>query len=219
MIEAFSSPKAPVHVDKEEIRERVWRALERSSAALPPFPIRGRIPNFKGAYEAAMKIRTLREYEEADVVLCNPDSPQRPVRELVLSDGKILIVATPRLSRGFVMLRNVDPGRASTIKGMMELGTPVTPGSVEVDLFVAGSVAVSQSGHRLGKGTGYSDREFSIWRDAGSIDDKVLRITTVHDLQVVEEVPSDSWDIPVDVILTPTRIIWTEEARRRLGRR
>jgi 5-formyltetrahydrofolate cyclo-ligase len=194
---------------------RAWRELLKRGVALPPFPIYGRIPNFKGAEEAALRLRAIEEYSRAEVVLCNPDSPQKPVREIVLRDGKVLVVATPRLSKGFVAVEGPkDPTYASTIKGFMELGRPVRPGDYEIDVFVAGSVAVDLEGYRLGKGTGYSDIEFKLWSSAGSITDETLRVTTVHDLQVVERVPRDSWDVPVDLILTPTRSVWTAQARR-----
>ena len=200
---------------KDEIRMKVWRALMEKNAALPPFPIYGRIPNFKGADEAARRLRSIKEYIEAEVVLCNPDSPQRPVREMALRDGKMLIVATPRISKGFVMIHKPrDPVHASTIRGFMEMGKPVKPGDYDVDVFVAGSVAVSLEGYRLGKGTGYSDIEYKLWSEAGSITDKTLRVTTVHDLQVVDYIPRDEWDVPVDLILTPTRTLWTVQAKR-----
>ncbi|MEM0320222.1 MAG: 5-formyltetrahydrofolate cyclo-ligase, partial [Candidatus Nezhaarchaeales archaeon] len=62
--------------------------------------------------------------------------------------------------------------------------------------------------------TGYSDVEFKLWLNAGSITDKTLRVTTVHDLQVVDSVPREEWDVPVDLILTPTRTLWTAQATR-----
>lgn len=202
-------------MSKKEVRVRIWRKLADEGVALPPYPIYGRIPNFKGADEAAFKLRLIKEYLKAEVVFCNPDSPQRPVREMVLRDGKMLIVASPRLSKGFVMLQNPrDASYASTIKGFMELGRPVKPGDYNVDVFVAGSVAVDLDGYRLGKGTGYSDIEYRLWFEASSITDKTLRVTTVHDLQVVDRVPRSEWDVPVDLILTPTRILWTTQANR-----
>ncbi|MDH5816530.1 MAG: 5-formyltetrahydrofolate cyclo-ligase [Candidatus Nezhaarchaeota archaeon] len=200
---------------KDEIRMMIWKRLMDEGVALPPYPVYGRIPNFKGASEAALKLKQIREYMKAEVVLCNPDSPQRPVREMVIRDGKILIVATPRLSRGFLMLHKLrDAAYASTIRGLIELGKPVKPGDYNVDVFVAGSVAVDLEGYRLGKGTGYSDVEFKLWLNAGSITDKTLRVTTVHDLQVVDSVPREEWDVPVDLILTPTRTLWTAQATR-----
>lgn len=177
--------------------------------ALPPFPIYGRIPNFKGADKAAHKLSNLDFYKKSKVILCNPDSPQRPVREIVLRDGKILIVATPKLSKGFICIeKSENPHYESTIKGMMEKGKLVKPGDYEIDIFIAGSVAVSTKGYRIGKGTGFSDIEYKLWEKC--MKENVIRITTVHDLQVIDYVPSDYWDIPMDLILTPTRIIWTE---------
>lgn len=194
---------------KEEIRLRIWKEMMDKGAALPPFPIYGRIPNFKGADKAARKLIDLEFYKRSKVLLCNPDSPQRPVRELALKDGKILIVATPRLSKGFVVIeKSENPHYESTIKGMMEKGKFVKPGDYEIDVFVAGSVAVSPKGCRIGKGTGFSDVEYKLWEKY--MKENVVRITTVHDLQVVDFVPSNQWDVPMDLILTPTRIIWTD---------
>ena len=191
--------------------------MERN-AALPPFPVFGRIPNFRGASEAAQRLRRLERYEDAEIVLCNPDSPQRPVREAVLRDGKVLIVATPRLSRGFMVVeKSEDPFYDSTIRGIMERGKPIMPGGCRIDLFIAGSVAVSQEGYRLGKGMAYSDTEYGLWKKAGSIDERTIAITTVHDLQVLDYVPRDEWDIPVDLIITPTRAIWTVLGSKRLN--
>ncbi|MCX8170010.1 MAG: 5-formyltetrahydrofolate cyclo-ligase [Candidatus Methanomethyliaceae archaeon] len=196
---------------KEEIRLKVWKEMMDKGIALPPFPIYGRIPNFKGAFEAAIKLRDFKFYRGAKVILCNPDSPQRPLREIALRDGKILIIATPRLSKGFIAIeKSNDPSYESTIKGMLEKGKPVVPGDYEIDIFVAGSVAVSLKGYRIGKGTGFSDIEYKLWEKSMKKD--VVRVTTVHDIQVLNDLPSDYWDVPMDLILTPTRIIWTDFA-------
>ena len=203
---------------KDEIRAKVWRLLMEKNAALPPFPIFGRIPNFRGANEAAERLKTLTNYRRAEAILCNPDSPQRPVREIALRDGKILIVATPRMSKGFIVVESSENHfYCSTIRGLMERGKPVSPGDYKIDLFIAGSVAVSQEGYRLGKGTAYSDMEYKLWRDAGSIDEKTIAVTTVHDFQVLDYVPKDDWDVPVDLIITPTKIMWTVLGSKRLN--
>ena len=199
-------------LDKEEIRRRVWRLLEERGVARFPRPVFHRIPNFVGAEEAAERLGGVSEYRAAGAVFCNPDSPQRPVREMVLRDGKILVMATPRLRKGFLVLEpNAIPprsiARASTIRGAFRHGRFAEPSEVEVEMFVAGSVAVSLDGWRLGKGTGYSDKEYAILEESGCLASDTLVVTTVHDLQIVEEVPHDEWDVRVDVIVTPTRVI------------
>jgi len=52
----------------------------------------GRIPNFAGAEAAAERLREHPAWQAARTVKSNPDSPQRPVRQRALEDGKDLIV-------------------------------------------------------------------------------------------------------------------------------
>lgn len=197
---------------REDIRMKVWRRMEETGVATFPRPVFHRIPNFVGAEEAAQNLRKLPEYKLAKAIFCNPDSPQRSVREEALRDGKNVVMATPRLRKGFLLL---DPktisennvSRASTIRGAFKHGRFVEPTEVRIDLFVAGSVAVSADGGRLGKGSGYSDQEYTILRNSGGLAPKTPVVTTVHDIQIVERIPREVWDVHVDVIVTPTRVI------------
>jgi len=186
--------------------------MEENNIATFPKPVRGRIPNFVGAEKAAQNLRDLPEYKSARTVFCNPDSPQRPVREIALRDSKTLVMATPRMKQGFLLiepssLTSRQISEASTIRGAFRFGRFVEPTEIKIDLFVAGSVAVSSNGVRLGKGTGYSDQEYALLKTAGALSSKTLVVTTVHDVQVVEDIPSQKWDAQVDVIVTPTRIV------------
>jgi len=191
---------------------KIWRLMEEKEIATFPRPVFHRIPNFVGAEKAAQNLRELPEYKAAKVVFCNPDSPQRPVREVALRDGKVVVMATPKLRRGFLLL---DPStiprdrlfEASTIHGAFKHGRFVEPSKVKVDFFVAGSVAVSPDGGRVGKGTGYSDQEYVVLKDSGGLVPEAPVVTTVHDVQVVERIPRDVWDIPVNIIVTPTKVI------------
>jgi len=186
--------------------------MEEKGVATFPKPILYRIPNFVGTEKAAQNLRNLPEYKRAKVVFCNPDAPQRPVREIVLRDGKTLVMATPKLKQGFLLLdpKNIPSNQiseASTIRGAFTHGHPIEPNKVKVDLFIAGSVAVAPNGGRLGKGTGYSDQEYNILKNAGSLESQTPVVTTVHDIQIVEQIPREEWDIPVDIIITPTQTI------------
>lgn len=211
--EAFWA-KEDVGLSKEEIRMRVWRLMEERKIAAFPKPVFYRIPNFVGADKAARNLRKLPEYRTAKVVFCNPDSPQRSVRKMALEDHKIVLMATPRLGKGLLLLdpEIISPDcilEASTIHGAFKHGRSVEPNEVKVDLFVAGSVAVSLDGRRVGKGRGYSDQEYHLLKNSGSLTSKTPVATTVHDVQIVEKIPKARWDVPVDIILTPTKIIRT----------
>ncbi len=207
---------------KREIRALIWDRLQQAGVARPPLPPHGRIPNFQGAERAAERLAATPEWRRARVVKINPDSPQRPVRYRALSEGKTVVMPTPRLRSGFLLLdhHRIPPGRlreASTIRGAFKYATPLP--RVEdlarigrIDLIVEGSVAVNRWGERLGKGEGYAELEYAILLELGLIEREVPIATTVHDLQVLEErLPQDPYDVPVDYIYTPTRSIKTTD--------
>jgi len=209
---------------KRLLRKRIWDLMVKKGIATFPLPPHGRIPNFIGAEEAAKRLQGMSIFKQADVIKVNPDSPQKYVRYLVLVEGKRLVMPTPRISKGFLLL---DPKRipsnrfneASTIRGAFKYGTYVHPKNLPgIDLMVTGSVVVDLWGNRLGKGEGYSELEFGILRTYGKVVDETPIVTTVHDIQIVNiKIPRDPWDFTVDYIITPTRVIKTLERYRPEG--
>jgi 5-formyltetrahydrofolate cyclo-ligase len=139
------------------------------------------------------------------------------VRFRALKQGKLLLMPTPRLREGFLLL---DPTRiaanqlfaASSIRGAMTLATPVALDDLPaIDLLVFGSVAVTPTGDRVGKGEGYAELEFAVLRTLGRVPADVVIATTVHDAQVVEAIPREPFDVTLDLICTPTRTIRVEK--------
>jgi 5-formyltetrahydrofolate cyclo-ligase len=178
----------------------------------------GRIPNFKGADKAACLLSTLPEWQKAKSIKANHDSPQRPIRHLALSSGKTLYMAVPRLREKKCFIK-LDPSKISSqkfsdpssIKGAFRYGIPIHPKEIpQIDLIVAGSVAVNRAGSRIGKGGGYSDLEYAIGREFGFVKENVTILTTVHPLQIVDEVlPETDHDFRIDFIVAPDEIIPT----------
>lgn len=182
-----------------------------------PFPLKGRIPNFKGSNDAARRLQSLEIWENAETVKANPDAPQLKARELVLVDGKRLFMAVPRLRdeapfREIIPPGTVKPRKTVSIGGSKKYGTPRSIDDLPtIDLIITGSVAVHRDGRRLGKGGGYSDIEFALAQEAEKISDDTVIVTTVHPLQVTEEdIPFEEHDIPLDYIITPEEVIKTE---------
>ncbi|WP_246998832.1 5-formyltetrahydrofolate cyclo-ligase [Halosolutus gelatinilyticus] len=202
---------------KQDRRERVWDELEERGAARFPYPPHGRIPNFAGADDAADRLVETDAWRRADAIKSNPDAPQLPVRRAALCQGKTVYMAVPRLRDEKCFLR-LDPAeiedtdRAATIGGSSDLGTRVGPDEMEpIGLIVSGSVAANDRGERIGKGEGYSDLEFAILREFGLVDDETTTVTTVHEIQVVDEAfPTAHHDVPMDLIVTPDRTIRTD---------
>jgi 5-formyltetrahydrofolate cyclo-ligase len=199
--------------EKQAVRERVWASLEQAGVARFPRPIRGRIPNFLGAETAARSLVARREFQTAGVVKVNPDAPQRLVRAEVLRQGKILLAPTPRLREGFLVLDpatipSKEHGRAAAIGGLFRYGRPTPLHLAPMpDLLVVGSVAASLTGARVGKGEGYGEIEYALLRQLGRIAPETPIATTVHDLQVVESIPLEPFDVALDLIVTPSRSI------------
>ncbi len=206
-------------MDKPALRERVWDDLEASGVARFPFPPHGRIPNFDGADAAADRLAGTPEWRRATALKANPDAPQLPVRRRALREGKTVYMAVPRLRepRCFVELDPAvveDTDAAATVSGMDAHGEPVVPEALpEIDLVVAGSVAVSEAGARVGKGEGYSDLEFAVLASFGRVGPETPVATTVHERQVVEDAPPpEPHDVPLDLVVTPDRTVRTGTA-------
>ena len=200
---------------KAALREQVWRDLDQPGIARFPKPA-NRIPNFVGAEAAAGRLAETDEWAAASTVKSNPDSPQWPVRQRALVDGKVVYMAVPRLAEDnpFFLLdpdQLADDARtASSIKGAARSARTVMIDELEpVDLVVTGCVAVDESGARLGKGGGFSDLEFALAVEAGLIDARTVVVTTVHDLQVLPSgaIPTTAHDLHVDVIVTPEDVV------------
>ncbi|KAJ4751485.1 Methenyltetrahydrofolate synthase domain-containing protein [Rhynchospora pubera] len=208
---------------KWRIRKRVWDLMEAEGIARNPRPVHHRIPNFDGAASAADKLGQLEVFEKARCVKVNPDSPQKQVRFLTLTGAKKLLTPQPRLRTGFFSVlesQSVPAGallEACTSVGAAKYGKPIGLNEkIKVDLIVIGSVAVDpKTGARLGKGEGFAELEYGMLRYMGAIDDSTMVVTTVHDKQLVDDIPVEKMlihDVPVDIICTPTQVIFTNTA-------
>lgn len=78
-------------------------------------------------------------------------------------------------------------------------GAFVSPNGI--DLAIIPALAVDQKGMRLGKGKGYYDRALKQIQPAPPI------VAVVFDDELVEKVPTESHDHPVDAVVTPTRVV------------
>jgi 5-formyltetrahydrofolate cyclo-ligase len=133
------------------------------------------------------------------------------VRLQALMRGIRVYVPTPGLKGGFHLLdpERIPPSRlrqAATLSSMLDWSQSVSLDEMpQLDAIVTGCAAVTATGKRAGKGKGYSDIEFAILRELGH--GPVPVATTVHDVQVVEDFPAESNDLPLSLICTPSRTL------------
>mmetsp|Transcript_150411 Transcript_150411/g.464118 ORF Transcript_150411/g.464118 Transcript_150411/m.464118 type:complete len:333 (+) Transcript_150411:161-1159(+) len=213
---------------KWKVRKKVWNYLEDNDLADFPRPVHHRIPNFKGSADTGRRVAGLPEFKAAKVVKVNPDTPQKSVRVAALEAEKVLYVPQPRLRTGF--FSRITPGSlprskfnfAATAGGMKQLAEPLgLDDRTTIDIVVVGSTAVNpETGARVGKGEGFAELEYGMLRQLGMIDESTPVVTCVHDSQVVTEgLPPPgqvlmTHDVPVDIIVTPQRIIRVDPAKR-----
>jgi len=201
-------------VDKKaSIRERIWRVLEEKRLIYSSTCF-GKIPNFRGKEEAAELLAKQGFFKEASCIFSTPDGALSKIREIILKEGKTLIVALPKM-RGFVEIeerKNIQ--EAVTIRGFIKYGKPLS--GKKIDLFIQGAVGVDRFGNRLGKGSGFGDKEWSYFKERNLIKENCKIACLVHDIQVLDESIDEFMephDKRVDYIFTPTQVINTRREK------
>ncbi|MFE7518919.1 5-formyltetrahydrofolate cyclo-ligase [Streptomyces halstedii] len=204
----------PLDRAKQAVRTQVWDALTAADA-VHDASVHGRIPNFKGAEEAAARLAALPTWQRASVVKAVPDKAQLPVRAKALEAGKTVYMAVPKLAglKPFYLLDpaalTVPPAEAAASRTAASIAPTVEVDALRpLDLIILGSVAVNRDGARVGKGAGYADIEFALLTEAGLVTPETVVVTTVHALQVTATpIPTTKHDLSVDLIVTPSETI------------
>ncbi len=111
---------------KKHLRNYIWDSLKDKNLYIPPKSPYGRIPNFKGSTAGAELLRSTPQWKNSKTIFSSPDSAQKKVRELALKDKKLLIMASPKLKKGYQLINpeNVEGNEkaASTINGAFKFG-------------------------------------------------------------------------------------------------
>jgi len=70
-----------------------------------------------------------------------------------------------------------------------------------LDIIIVPAIAYDKRGYRIGYGGGYYDRFLS------SLKDHAITIGIAFDMQIVDEIPVEPFDVPVDMVITESGII------------
>jgi len=116
--------------------------------------------------------------------------------------GQAVIALHPRVVRDGPLTFHTGPVTATT--AVAGLGTiaepPATAPRGTPDIVLVPLLAIDRRGTRLGQGGGHYDRTLAALRAAGP----VLAVGVAWDCQLVDVLPADPWDAPLDALATPS---------------
>ncbi|TPE61009.1 5-formyltetrahydrofolate cyclo-ligase [Sandaracinobacter neustonicus] len=120
-------------------------------------------------------------------------------------------IAFPRVTEGPLSFHSaayaaLTPG----YKGIAE--PPATAPLVRPDTLLVPLLAVDRAGNRLGQGKGHYDRTLAALRASGPL----RAIGLAWDMQLLDSLPAEPWDQPLDAIATPT-LFHTPSPRAKAG--
>lgn len=220
------SPEPSTATDTDRHRARIWEALLRVGRPDSRFhwDFSSFIADFEGNETATRRVTELPAWQDADRVFITPDNSTERLRRAAMRAGKTLLVTTYGIRRGFLEVAadsvpDADVNYAATLDGLDVYGRPRTlqelRATAPLTLLITGGSAVSANGIRFGKGHGYFDLEWAMLSEIGLTTRISQIVDIVHDEQVVDDLlEGEVHDVPVDWIVTPTRTLHVEVARK-----
>jgi len=183
-----------VSPDKKLLRERMRstrRAIEPANRATWGLQIRDRVLGLGEIARAASVFAYVSHQSEVPT--------HELIREL-LRRGKVISVPkiVDRAAMNAVQIAGLDPLRENAY-GILEPAMKVAFGGT-IDVCLTPGLAFTPSGDRLGYGRGYYDRFLAEHP-------RSLAVAPAFECQLVEHLPTEPHDRPMDVIVTESRLI------------
>jgi len=192
--------EAQIAVEKENLRRYMLRLRDRQSV--------GEIE--QKSQDIIDQVLHLHEYVRARGIACyvNKDSEvnTRPLIRATLDQEKRVLI--PVVKKGDIELfyseikdlgSELAPGTFGILEPKPENVHPVSLDTVDV-MFVPG-IVWDREGYRLGWGRGYFDRVIK------NLPQHVRSAGLAFNMQLIGKVPRDQFDVPVDIVVTESRVI------------
>jgi len=101
-------------------------------------------------------------------------------------------------------------------KGVLNILEPISEIEEEIqslDVVIMPLVAADTAGNRLGHGAGYYDKTFNLEK----VSKRPKLVGLAHSFQIIERIEPQSWDIPLDVLVTENEVFFCEIAHLRVS--
>ena len=149
----------------------------------------------EGAMEFWRKVEASKEFRSADAILIFMAMPDEiPTREFIEKWRSSKRFAIPRVKGENLELKEYNPDFLSPgYKGIPEPtdeAADISPD--EIDFALIPGTAFDRSGHRMGRGKGFYDRLLPQLH--------CPTMAVCQEWRIVDEVPTDPWDIRIDII-------------------
>ena len=192
--------EAHIAVEKEHLRRYILRLRDRQSSAEIE----------QKSQEITDQVLHLHEYVRARGIACyvNKDSEvstRMLIRNALDQDKRVLV---PVIKKGEIELffseikdlgGDLVPGSFGILEPKPESVHPVSLDAVDI-IFVPG-IVWDRDGYRLGWGRGYFDQAIK------KLPPHVRSVGLAFNMQLINQVPRDQFDVPVDVVVTESRVI------------
>lgn len=146
----------------------------------------------------------LDQYQKSDLIYIYMDFKNEVMTKRIIEDahqnGKK--VAIPKVEGDRIIFYYLENNQKELEEGYFGIREPqiAKPVTNSKGIMVVPGIAFDEYGYRIGYGKGFYDRYLHE-------NDIFQKISLVLELQMVEKVPSDKHDIPVDMIVTEERVI------------
>lgn len=213
-----SSTTQAVEPTKRSLRVQTWKKLQENKFGVGFNAIFNRIPGFVDSDKAGALLAETEEFKNAKDIKVLIDRALSVAKLQTLLAGKNLYLPSTRDSKALYLKVDVPADATEeqkteilNIQNLEKHRIEISlENKIELDMVIIGSVVVSRDGYRIGRGNGFNDLDIGLLMEIGSITDKTVIATLVHDSQVVDNLPTNlfqKYDSPVDLIITPTEVI------------
>ncbi len=203
---AYSEQRTAV-LEKAQLRQRILALRRRIPSAYREWA-------GERCVEQVLRIPEAKSAQSALVYLTyGSEMPTEPLIRAFRSQK--VAIAVPWLEKGKVDFIPSLWGEGRVLVegpyGLLQPQEPVSIPPSALDIIVVPAIVFDRQGYRIGYGKGYFDRFLSQPGIRG------VRIGLAFDLQVVDHLPRDPWDQPVDYLATESRLLHCRQLREELG--
>ena len=183
-------------IDKQRIRSKLLQ--RRKGESIPS--------NVKKSKRIEQQLFNLKEYQQARTILYyvsidHEVDTHHMIKQSLNTDKKILVPITDTSNHTIIpsliqSWDNLKPGAygilSATTTNPIKLST--------IDMIIIPGIGFDTTGGRIGHGKGYYDRLLTQTTQA-------YRVALAFEFQIIDQIPTESHDISMDLIITENRIL------------